>query len=349
MRSPRVFISYSHDSDAHQQQVGVLWKELRENGIDARFDQKVNAPPEGWPQWMLNQIEQADYVLVVCTEVYHRRYSGKDSGSGGLGSRWEGAIINYSLYEQGGRNDKFLPVVFDGADKAHIPTIMRQYTHYVMFRDLMKLIANITDQPLVEDVPLGDIPEVKPISFDSASVVQVESNPGPEHVRQRLTNATSGKITYDFLLGDGPVRFEWADLRKVITTFHDAIHERDVEGASQFDFTEVDIQKKNELNRVSENYFEMMRDRHEPFFGRIDSFLSQPVNHEVKQLYHEVVDELRTKMAVEEKQFEGLEHMLLAFADAAVSSYPDRLNGHQSTLRVLLSFMYFNCDIGRKA
>jgi hypothetical protein len=51
-----VFISYSHDSDEHRQQVLALSERLRADGIATLLDQYVNGSPAvGWPRWMLNQ------------------------------------------------------------------------------------------------------------------------------------------------------------------------------------------------------------------------------------------------------------------------------------------------------
>ncbi|HEV2842354.1 MAG TPA: SEFIR domain-containing protein [Chthoniobacterales bacterium] len=75
--SKRVFISYSHDSDAHRERVLALSERLRADGIETLLDQYVNGlPPQGWPRWMLDQLDAADSVLVVCTETYYRRFRG---------------------------------------------------------------------------------------------------------------------------------------------------------------------------------------------------------------------------------------------------------------------------------
>ena len=66
----RVFISYSHDSDQHRERVLALSERLRADGIETLLDQYVNgSPPQGWPRWMLDQLDAADFVLVVCTET----------------------------------------------------------------------------------------------------------------------------------------------------------------------------------------------------------------------------------------------------------------------------------------
>ena len=58
--APRVFLSYSHDSDEHRDRVLALADRLRADGIDAHLDQYETSPAEGWPRWMRRQIRDAD-------------------------------------------------------------------------------------------------------------------------------------------------------------------------------------------------------------------------------------------------------------------------------------------------
>lgn len=77
---PKVFISYSHDSNEHCDFIrGISDRMRREDGLDCQIDQYINgSPPEGWKLWMENQIEQADFVLLVCTPNYLKRYRGEE-------------------------------------------------------------------------------------------------------------------------------------------------------------------------------------------------------------------------------------------------------------------------------
>jgi hypothetical protein len=45
----KVFISYSHDSDEHRDQILDLSKRLRDGGIDCEIDQYDPSPEQGWP------------------------------------------------------------------------------------------------------------------------------------------------------------------------------------------------------------------------------------------------------------------------------------------------------------
>jgi hypothetical protein len=50
---PRVFISYSHDSDEHKAKVRAFAKRLRGDAIDLVLDEdkEPGGPDEGWPAW----------------------------------------------------------------------------------------------------------------------------------------------------------------------------------------------------------------------------------------------------------------------------------------------------------
>ena len=87
---PRVFISYSHDSDEHMRRVLSVGNRLCEDGVDAHLDQYEVAPPEGWIAWMEQQLESADFVLIICSELYASKFQRREPGEQGKGVKWEG-------------------------------------------------------------------------------------------------------------------------------------------------------------------------------------------------------------------------------------------------------------------
>src|SRR6266404_1726282 len=125
MKSPKAFFSYTHDSELQMNRVLDLSERLRSDGVDSNLDQYETSPPEGWPAWMRREIKKADFVLVVCTENYIRRYEGLEETGKGGGAKWEGAIISQELYDAEGRNTKFIPIVFARDDVKYIPVEMR--------------------------------------------------------------------------------------------------------------------------------------------------------------------------------------------------------------------------------
>jgi hypothetical protein len=100
MSEHTVFISYSHDSGAHRERVLRLSERLRADGIKTSLDQYVNGSPEqGWPRWMLDGLDAARSVIVVCTETYYRRFRGHEEPGKGKGVDWEGALITQEIYD----------------------------------------------------------------------------------------------------------------------------------------------------------------------------------------------------------------------------------------------------------
>jgi hypothetical protein len=155
----RVFISYSHDSPEHERRTFDLADKLRSEGVDCELDQFEPAPPEGWQRWMAQQVREADYVLVVCTASYHRRVTGREREGVGLGAIWEGGLITQELYDNGGRNDKFIPVVFNAGDTKEIPAFLKQTTYYDIADPSQydALYRRLTAQPRIVRRPLGPV------------------------------------------------------------------------------------------------------------------------------------------------------------------------------------------------
>lgn len=128
--NPKVFISYSQDSVDFADKVLALSNRLRKEGIDAILDQYEEAPPEGWPRWMENNIESSDYVLIVGSSGYLNKASGKVELGVGRGVKWESNIIYQKLYMSDSLNTKFIPVVFDDNDLTYIPSPLQGSTFY---------------------------------------------------------------------------------------------------------------------------------------------------------------------------------------------------------------------------
>lgn len=165
---PKVFISYSWDSEQHKNSVLDLADSLRIHGIDCNIDQFEVSPSKGWQNWMRNQVEQADFVIVVCTEQYKKRFQGKEELEKGKGVTWEGVIINQLIYDQVS-STKFIPVIFSSQAGIYIPTELRRYTYYLLdscnlnFDDTgyESLYRHLTNQS-TKKVALGEIVSLPP-------------------------------------------------------------------------------------------------------------------------------------------------------------------------------------------
>jgi len=207
---PRVFISYSHDSHEHLDRVLVLSDRLRADGIDCHIDQYEESPAEGWPRWMVNQIEDAEFVLVVCTENYERRFRGKEEPGKGLGVKWEGAIVTQEIYEAEAKNTVFIPVLFSPHSSASISVVLRGVACYELYTsagyDL--LYRRLTHQPLILKPDLGSrrsMPPRERTPAISLEVAALTSPPTAEQPRFQVAQAAS-KDGSERERGDLPVQ-----------------------------------------------------------------------------------------------------------------------------------------------
>ena len=129
-KNPVVFISYSQDTVAFADRVLVFSNKLRSQGIDAILDQYEEAPSEGWPRWMENSINKADYVIVIGSKGYYDKVYGYVDTGKGRGVKWEGNLIYQKLYQSDTINTKFIPIVFDEKDLEYIPAPLQGSTYY---------------------------------------------------------------------------------------------------------------------------------------------------------------------------------------------------------------------------
>lgn len=144
--APRVFLSYSWDPGNHKEKVLELAERLRREGVDAWIDRYMSFPGKGWLVWMEEQIRLAQFVLVIITEEYARRFSGQAVPGVGLGAVWEGAFIKRELHQAGKLNTKYIPVFLSSGQQNFVPAELYEYTRFEVFTesgydDLYRLVT----------------------------------------------------------------------------------------------------------------------------------------------------------------------------------------------------------------
>ena len=158
-------------------------------------------------------------------------------------------------------------------------------------------------------------------------------------VRQQLPN----------LLDPTPFRFEVDDLIEVIGAINDFTKdETDTMFQSAFDFEMLKMPAKNELNGVTDEYYQqVIVGQSMPHFGRVSQFLQNPRNAKFADLYHDTADELKQKIIVKRSIFGTFDDVFL-FIYERVQQKRIELKGRRRLITILLHYMYFNCDIGIK-
>jgi len=153
----KVFVSYAHSSPAFSDRVLDFSNTLRKLGVDCEIDQYEESPPEGWPKWMLRQIQEAKFVLVICSETFYRRANDFSGCPDGLGVKWETTLILQQLYMLNVSNTKFIPILMNRGDKDHIPLPLQPYTFYDVSieAEMTKLVSRLRGTSTTKRPPIG--------------------------------------------------------------------------------------------------------------------------------------------------------------------------------------------------
>lgn len=154
----KIFISYSWDSKEHKNWVADLSAQLGKQGLTCVTDH-ILPPSEGWTRWMLKNIKDADYVLVVCTPMYLKRFDGEDI-EGGRGVTFEGAIISQTIYDAHCKNKKFIAVHPKSGSFDDIPLILKAFGGYQLPDQYHDLYRVLTKQPEYTFSPVGKIEQL---------------------------------------------------------------------------------------------------------------------------------------------------------------------------------------------
>jgi hypothetical protein len=110
---------------------------------------------------MRSQVKQANKVLLVFTETYQRRFEGEEEEGRGLGATFEGVIVTQTIYESGGRNAKFRPVVFREQDERFISLELRRFNRYRVDapQHYQNLLRWLHETPEIVAPPVGGKPK----------------------------------------------------------------------------------------------------------------------------------------------------------------------------------------------
>ena len=158
MESPKVFASYSHDSDEHKEWVLKLCTKLREYGVDATLDEWDLNPGDLMLPFMREGISDSDRVLVICTDRYVQRANALEGGVG-----YEITIVDSEL-DQDLRTNKFIPIIRQSTGKPKTPLALgiRSYIDFRNDQDFEQkfdeLLCAIHGESRHPKPPLGENP-----------------------------------------------------------------------------------------------------------------------------------------------------------------------------------------------
>jgi hypothetical protein len=303
----------------------------------------------------LSEAEFETLVLAICRELLGVGVTGFGSGpDGGRDGFFEGTANRFPS-DSGPASGTFV----------------------IQAKHAQSPIASCSDYDFKKTLLDKELPKVKRL-FDAGKLTHYllftnrkKTAGADEHFRERVREETG--LTNAWLLGldyinrelrahmhivrnagldrfQIPLDFSPEDYRDIITglyahrdavnTGFDSAHEFDAPG----------LPAKNELNGLSPDYSAFIKEHSMPHFDAIARFLKNPRNADLAEKYHVVANELKEQLIVHANQFMNFEHALSAIPGVIQERASElQTAGKRQLLRMMIHYMYVNCEIGRKS
>ena len=309
-----------------------------------------------FPLHDLNNVEFEDLVVRICREILGKGTTSFEKGpDGGKDAKFVG-IANCFPSESGPLNGTAVIQAKHTTDPTkscsdndfakndsstlnkEIPKIKRQVenesvTHYLLFTNRRKTGRAETEIPSKIQAETG---------VKQAWLV------GNKDIQDFLIDYP--KIANDLELHKLrlPIQFTPHDIRDVISAFFD--HRETIADSfdSQHDFRDYPgIERKNEINNLTNRYFRYIQEKSLPRFNQIERFLKNPRNSDLTEKYHAVADEFKGQIIVHQDSFARFDDALEQIYQLIHKrSRTLKAASHRRLVKIFVHYMYCNCDIG---
>ena len=147
-----------------------------------------------------------------------------------------------------------------------------------------------------------------------------------------------------------PIIFIPEDLRDVIIALHS--HRQAIPSSfdSEHDFRDYPgLSRKNQINGLTPAYDAYIREDSMPHFHAVEQFLKNPRNETLKEQYHVVADELKGQLIVHRDRFLNFDTVLEHVTNLVHERCPELQPApRRRLLKIVIHYMYVNCEIGQK-
>jgi hypothetical protein len=138
-----------------------------------------------------------------------------------------------------------------------------------------------------------------------------------------------------------PLSFDENDLKEIINSFSKI----DKKKGNLPEIPERDIDKKNQLNNLSKEYFNNVIKKNLIYLDQIRDFLMDPINSEYLNNYENTIDDINEEIIVHRDDFDKFDMIFSYLYKFIIENNPE-LNNNRNLVRLFLHYMYYNCDIG---
>ena len=138
-----------------------------------------------------------------------------------------------------------------------------------------------------------------------------------------------------------PLSFDENDLKEIINSFSKINKKK----GNLPEIPERDIEKKNQLNNLSKEYFNNSIKKNLIYLDQIREFLMDPINTEYLNKYENTIDDINEEIIVHRDDFDKFDMIFSYLYKFIIENNPE-LNNNRNLVRLFLHYMYYNCDIG---
>jgi len=212
------------------------------------------------------------------------------------------------------------------------PLISKDNLDYYLYFTSRKLSAN-KESELIDKIK-------KETMIQDAKII------GQEWINQTLPHYPKIIDIHNLNKYKAPLRIFPQNLEKVILAFHDYIGTLRNPDTAPFNYeVNPNIDEKNKINNLSQEYFNYIQKNSLCYFKQIKEFLENPVNDKYLKNYYNFVEEINHKYNLKRDEFSKFEELFDLIYDQVNSNSKSLIEDSRLVI-IFLHFMYYSCDIG---
>ncbi|KAM6962775.1 E3 ubiquitin ligase TRAF3IP2 [Aplochiton taeniatus] len=165
----KVFVTYEADSDEHINEIIKFVALLRTNGFDTHidmFEQQFRSISK--IDFMERYLSEKEYLIII---VISPKYYGTVTASPGSLENDERTVNTVYIHKQlqnefiqnGSKNYRFIPILFPGAKKYHVPTWLQNTHVYGWPQGRDDILRRLMRVEKYNPPPVGELPTIVPI------------------------------------------------------------------------------------------------------------------------------------------------------------------------------------------
>ncbi|XP_067287285.1 E3 ubiquitin ligase TRAF3IP2 [Pseudorasbora parva] len=162
----KVFVTYEADSEAHLKEILKFVALLRNNGFDMHidvFEQQLNSISK--IDCMERYLNEKDYlIIIIISSRYYETVSGininMDSDERTSNTVYIHKQLQSEFIQNGCRNYRFIPILFPGAKKSHVPTWLQNTYIYSWPNDRDDILRRLMRVEKYTPPPIGPLPTI---------------------------------------------------------------------------------------------------------------------------------------------------------------------------------------------